>query len=574
MKRIWLVVVLAAGELHLDPSQPDPSRVAPEHPHDEMRRLDLQERHPGLVSLLSEVEGEPRMLVHDLDADVAGAERDMRVAPRVLLQDLHAHVAGVERVPRVLLQDLHRAEKVPRILLRNLEIPIARVEAAPIELFQDVRRDFSGVEMEVTPPTSILLQDLQDPLVGAADENPPSCLVGPNSPITSVSIEDMLLVLAVLAVFGGILATCVDMLYDPLDMGCWYRLMERSIGYDRYNVFVLTLSVVSATLLDWTDLITDILVVGSYAACGAWVWFGIGLTILVGSTVFIAHNATLVAEDSAKVPRFLMAVFQLDLLVEGVNSIRDGRKSIHFARSKFLEGLLESCPQAFLSMYVLYQMHAESHFWLVASTIVSICSLAYGLSEWLEIGVDESVFLHTFWYHHLSRTCYFAVDFSLRLLTVALMLHEPSLEPIAPMVFASVILVYVVTASAYTTDLSDLAKTLLLTFFINILPAELRKREGRERFLYLLDPDLRVQLHNPILLVRITEFICLSGMIVYMASEGHPRRSMTLGALLTADMILVWCVRLTTDRLEVQHNELRRASSLENEASPQKKLAV
>ena len=40
---------------------------------------------------------------------------------------------------------------------------------------------------------------------------------------------------------------------------------------------------------------------------------------------------------------------------------------------------------------------------------VSIMSLAYGLSEWLEIGVDERIFLHTFWYHHLCRTCYFTV---------------------------------------------------------------------------------------------------------------------------------------------------------------------
>ena len=36
---------------------------------------------------------------------------------------------------------------------------------------------------------------------------------------------------------------------------------------------------------------------------------------------------------------------------------------------------------------------------------VSIVSLAYGLSEWLEIGVDDRLHLHTFWYHHLCRTC-------------------------------------------------------------------------------------------------------------------------------------------------------------------------
>ena len=32
----------------------------------------------------------------------------------------------------------------------------------------------------------------------------------------------------------------------------------------------------------------------------------------------------------------------------------------------------ESCPQAFLSMYVLYAMDAHSHFWLVASACSSV----------------------------------------------------------------------------------------------------------------------------------------------------------------------------------------------------------
>merc|ERR1719274_278006 len=329
--------------------------------------------------------------------------------------------------------------------------------------------------------------------------------------------------------------------------------MERTIGYDKWTVFVLLCSVISAAVLDWIDLVTDIMVVVSYANCGEWLWFAIGITILVGSTVFIAHNATLIESNVSRPARFVMAFFQLDLLVEGVASVRDGRKSIHFARSKFLEGLCESCPQAFLSIYVLYAMHAQSHIWLILSTLVSILSLAYGLSEWLEIGVDERIFLHTYWYHHCVRTCFFTVDFSLRLLTVTLLLQEAEFRSGAFLLLAFVVFMYVIAMSFYTKDPFTLLKSFCLTFFINLIPAELRKREGRERFLFLIDPELRQQLHAPILLVRMADFMFLSGLIVWMDEGTHPRRSLTLGLLLLADILLVWCVRMATTRLAGQH---------------------
>merc|ERR1719460_1788288 len=299
--------------------------------------------------------------------------------------------------------------------------------------------------------------------------------------------------------------------------------MEKSIGYIRWERAVLIGSVLSATILDWIDMITDVLVVVGYAMCGAWVWFTLGVSILVISTVYIAHNAMRV--ENSKVDsklRFFLAILQLDLVIEGWTSVRDGRKSIHFARSKFLESLCESCPQAFLSIYVLYAMHAQSHFWLILSTLVSIVSLAYGLSEWLEIGVDERIFLHTYWYHHCVRTCFFVVDFSLRLLTVTLLLQEAEFRWGAFLLLAFVVLVYVAVTSFFTKDPSTLLKSVSLTFFINLIPAELRKREGRERFLFLLDPGLREQLYAPILLTRIFDFLLLSGVVVYLDGGEHP----------------------------------------------------
>merc|ERR1719258_686566 len=86
-------------------------------------------------------------------------------------------------------------------------------------------------------------------------------------------------------------------------------------------------------------------------------------------------------------------------------------------------------------------------------------------------------------------------------------------------------------------------------------------REGRERFLFLLDPELRERLHSPILLTRVVDFMLLSGVIVYMDGGEHPRRALTLGMLLLADILLVWCVRMVTMRLADQHELLRKKST-------------
>merc|ERR1719199_217247 len=297
------------------------------------------------------------------------------------------------------------------------------------------------------------------------------CTVDENAIVKGFTFEDAIAVLAGFSIILGLIATSVDMLTNPHEMGCWYRMMEKSIGYVTWERALLISSVVTATILDWVDLITDILVVVGYAICGAWVWFTIGVGILVLSTVYIAHNAMRV--ENSKVhssARFLLAVLQLDLVIEGWASVRDGRKSIHFARSKFLEGLCESCPQAFLSIYVLYAMHAQSHIWLILSTLVSILSLAYGLSEWLEIGVDERIFLHTYWYHHCVRTCFFAVDFSLRLLTVTLLLQEAEFRVGAFLLLAAVVFMYVIVTSFFTRQPSTLMKSFALTFFCQHRP--------------------------------------------------------------------------------------------------------
>merc|ERR1719375_2199949 len=161
---------------------------------------------------------------------------------------------------------------------------------------------------------------------------------------------------------------------------------------------------------------------------------------------------------------------------------------------------------------------------------------------------------------------FFVVDFSLRLLTVTLLLHEAKFRWGAFLLIAAVALMYVIVASFFTKQPSTLIKSFFLTFFINLIPAELRKREGRERFLFLLDPDLREELYSPILITRIVDFLLLSGVIVYLDDGKHPRRALTLGLLLLADIFLVWCVRMVTTRLAEQHELLRRTSSVQAES--------
>ena len=61
---------------------------------------------------------------------------------------------------------------------------------------------------------------------------------------------------------------------------------------------------------------------------------------------FCLTAVRLIESNVSRPARFVMAFCQLDLLVEGVASVRNGRKSIHFARSKFLEGPYGACRGA------------------------------------------------------------------------------------------------------------------------------------------------------------------------------------------------------------------------------------
>lgn len=394
-----------------------------------------------------------------------------------------------------------------------------------------------------------------------------SCL-GAAPLVTPVTMEDAMAVLGILAVVAGVIGVGVDFSYKFDEKGWWGRYIDRTIGQDNYDLLMIGWSVVSATLLSWFDVLTDVFVLMTYAACGATAWLACGVTILVGANVYIAYNAQRGGGDwKERCWRFALCLAQLDIVVESHLSLQQRRKTLNFARSKFLEGLLESCPQAFLSMYVVYAVKANAHFWLILSTVVSIVSLAYGLSEWLEVGIDERVRLHTFWYHHLTRTTFFSVDFALRLLTVALILAEPAFQPYGAVLLCTMALGYLAIAFTHTQDPGEAFKVFGLSFFIFMLPAELRRRQDGARFLFLVDEKMRRPLINPLLFMRIVDFLSATGMIMLSGAQHNTsRRGLALGVLIVADVVLLWCVRAMTDHLEGEHNLVRQRSASESKA--------
>merc|ERR1719161_108142 len=231
-------------------------------------------------------------------------------------------------------------------------------------------------------------------------------------------------------------------------------------------------SLVSGVVVNVYDVFSDVMVIWGFGYCGQWSWMWTALGILVAAQLFAAWEFAKEApreNRDLRIKRFLIAMFQAHFIFNAYESWHKGRITPGFARHKFIESIAESAPQGIFSIYVLYYQHQRYNYWLIASILGSVASLAWGISVWLDFSLNVQIqadidaaaadapgaspfvparapasspglptktpdaspmapslvparvpgdVFTARWFHHALWCSYFTVDFSLRLLTV------------------------------------------------------------------------------------------------------------------------------------------------------------
>jgi len=360
-----------------------------------------------------------------------------------------------------------------------------------------------------------------------------------------LALSHMMLILSFCCLLAGGLAAVYESIYGdekaPMFWGPWLEWL------------CLTTSVYGGCLVYVYDFLSDIMVIVGFCYCGYYVFAGIGIGIMVLAQVFAAWEYAMEHPTYAgRVRCFFLALFQARVFVDAAQSWSSQRVTHSFARHKFIEAIGESGPQAILAVYVLYYLDLRYNFWLVVSIFGSVLGLAYGCSVWIgftfekqleEEGITDYCIR---WYHHVLWCCYFAMDFGLRLLTIGLFLSTDALKPQNQIIFALLLVVYclavVVPMSIYNSEESraeiwqigeDPADTvsvrrqvmaqrvidgLILTFFVHVLPADIRldpKHEQESRLHFALHPKLRAKIMWVMIPLRATDYILLGGLSMY-----------------------------------------------------------
>ena len=181
-----------------------------------------------------------------------------------------------------------------------------------------------------------------------------------------------------------------------------------------------------AACLNWADFASDWLVVLQYGCiiggslprgsrchaegfggCQAhgW-WFGIGLALLVISTVFQSWlwtiNSYFYLKNKERLPSsecgtailmvslFLLGLCQLHYLLDIVLALKhkDTPKENHYLRDmifwrELMVKAVESAPQLYFQLYVLLALEGHENAWRVISVVVSAVALGYGLVDLL-----------------------------------------------------------------------------------------------------------------------------------------------------------------------------------------------
>jgi hypothetical protein len=356
-------------------------------------------------------------------------------------------------------------------------------------------------------------------------------------------LSQALLILATLALIVGLTGGGYEYMYGAQEAGSWGPTVDQIMFFG---------SVFGGVLVYIYDLLSDWMVIIGFWYCGYYWWMAFGLMIMIGAQIFAAYEFSHEEKETGdKIKMFLIGLCQLHIFYNARESWKQGRITSHFARHKFIEAVWESGPQAVFAVYVLYYLDQRDNFWLVASIFGSICGLAWGISVWLDFsfckqleqdGIPTSQFTIR-WYHHCLWGAYFVVDFSLRLLTVGLFLSLHNLRPYNQVVFAVLIVVYLlavmITTQVYHTEAGQetweifpgetvqvrravIAQRcidgLILTFFVHVLPADIRlapKHQSESRLLFALHPDLREKLMKLIIPLRAMEYLGLGIAAMY-----------------------------------------------------------
>lgn len=333
----------------------------------------------------------------------------------------------------------------------------------------------------------------------------------------------------------------------------WYKGTEPAQSWGPcMDKLMLTGSVYGGVLMYCYDFLSDVMVIIGFWYCGYYWWMLFALLIMAGAQIFaaweFAHEEKTFEERAKK---FCIAICQGHVFVNARESWGQGRITAHFARHKFIEAVWEAGPQAVFAVYVLYYLDQRDNFWLVASIMGSVVGLAWGISVWLDFsfnkqleddGIPFSEFSIRF-FHHCMWGSYFAVDFALRLLTIGLFLSLHELRPYNQVVFFVLVVVYflavLICVQVHNTEggaetweifpgetvrvqraviAQRCIDGLILTFFVHILPADIRlapKHHEESRLLFALHPELRAKLMKIIVPVRAMDYLGLSIAAMY-----------------------------------------------------------
>ena len=82
----------------------------------------------------------------------------------------------------------------------------------------------------------------------------------------------------------------------------------------------------------------------------------------------------------------IQGILQLEVLIAGINSIRLGKKTMVFAAVRYMEGLIESCPESLLQLFILLRLRGSISYFesytILLSLFVSFLSLTFGISNY------------------------------------------------------------------------------------------------------------------------------------------------------------------------------------------------